>query len=79
MINVKMPVADDRQVGGDHYKAMPVEPWRVIDTWPVDQRVGFYRGNALKYLLRAGHKGQAITDLEKARHYIDKLLEVLNG
>lgn len=44
----------------------------------IDQAVGdpasFYRGNALKYLLRAGRKGDAKQDLEKARWYIDREL-----
>ena len=44
----------------------------------IDQVVGdpasFYRGNALKYLLRAGRKGDARQDLEKGRYYIDREL-----
>lgn len=63
------------QVGGDHYTAMPVQPWDVIDTWPLEQRIGFYRGNAIKYLMRAGRKGPAAEDYRKARHYLDKLIE----
>jgi hypothetical protein len=39
--------ADDYMIGGTHYKAMPIQPWAVIDTWPLEQRVGFYRGNAI--------------------------------
>ena len=27
--------ADDYQIGGNHYKDMPVQPWAVIDTWPL--------------------------------------------
>lgn len=69
--------ANATQVGGDHYLAMPVQPWAIIDTWPLEQRVGFYRGNALKYLLRAGSKGDAAEDFAKARHYLDKLTEAL--
>lgn len=44
----------------------------------IDQAIGdpasFYRGNAIKYLLRAGRKGDAKQDLEKARWYIDREL-----
>lgn len=65
------------QVGGTHYTAMPIQPWAIIDTWPAEQRIGFYRGNALKYLMRAGSKGAAAEDVAKARHYLDKLLEVM--
>jgi len=69
--------ADDYMIGGTHYKAMPIQPWAVIDTWPLEQRVGFYRGNAIKYLLRAGTKGSAAQDAEKAEHYCRKLAEAL--
>ena len=70
--------AGDRQVGGDHYKRMAIEPWEIISGWPIEQQVGMYRGNALKYLLRAGTKGDALVDLEKAQHYLERLLEVMN-
>ncbi len=69
--------ASDYQVGGNHYKAMTLEPWDVIDTWPIEQRIGFFRGGALKYIMRAGSKGAAGEDIEKAKHYLEKLLEVL--
>jgi len=69
--------ANARQVGGDHYKEMKVEPWDVVDTWSSEQRIGFYRGNAVKYLMRVGRKPGADTDAAKAQHYIQKLIEVL--
>lgn len=70
-------VANNRQIGGEHYKRMDVQPWDVIDTWPKEQRLAFYRGNALKYIMRAGNKGPAKEDLAKAHHYLQKLLEIL--
>jgi len=69
--------ASTGQVGGTHYITAAVQPWDVIDTWPLADRVGFYRGNALKYLLRAGTKGGASEDYAKAAHYIEKLIETL--
>jgi hypothetical protein len=36
--------------------------------------LNFHRGNALKYLLRAGKKGDAATCLGKAKWYIDREL-----
>lgn len=69
--------AKDRQVGGDHYKAMGVQPWDVVDTWPRDQRIGYYRGGALKYLMRMGSKDESPLEVSKGQHYIQKLLEVL--
>lgn len=66
-----------RQVGGDHYKNMGVEPWSVIDTWPLEQRIGYYRGNALKYTMRMGAKDASPIEAAKAQHYMQKLIETL--
>ena len=71
--------ANDYQVDGTHYLDMPVEPWAIIDTWPLAQRIGFYRGNALKYTMRMGSKGPDATDAKKALHYQRKLTEILGG
>lgn len=70
-------VAKDKQIGGDHYLTMGVEPWDVIDTWPLEQQIGFYRGNALKYIMRAGTKDSPLQEIAKAMHYLEKLVEVL--
>lgn len=69
--------ASDIQFGGDHYKQMGVQPWDVVDTWPFDARMAVYRHGALKYLMRMGTKDDMRLELEKARHYIDKMLEVV--
>lgn len=69
--------ARDRQVGGDHYKRMDIEPWDVVDTWPLEQRIGYYRGGALKYLMRMGSKDQSAEEVAKGQHYMEKLLELL--
>ena len=59
----------DYQVGGDHYSRHTIQPFDIIDEYGLN----FYEGNALKYLLR--QKGDRVTDLKKARHYIDVLIE----
>jgi hypothetical protein len=74
-----VPKARDTQVGGDHYKKMGVEPWDVVDTWPLEQRIGYYRGGALKYIMRMGAKDQTAQEIAKGKHYIEKLLEVLQA
>ena len=75
---VPYPVpARDKQFGGDHYKKMGVEPWDVVDTWPLEQRVGYYRGNALKYTMRMGNKDERLQEAEKGLHYQEKLVETL--
>lgn len=72
-----MSTAKDRQVGGEHYKRMAVQPWDVVDTWPVERQLGYYRGSAVKYVLRAGDKGSELEDLQKAQHYLEKTIEIL--
>lgn len=68
--------ANARQVGGDHYKEMGIEPWDVVDTWPLEQRIGAYRFGLLKYTMRMGRKGSTVEDANKAHHYAQKLIEV---
>ncbi|MCA2570654.1 DUF3310 domain-containing protein [Microcystis sp. M42BS1] len=63
--------ANDRQVGGDHYKQAEVEPWDIVHMYNLD----YYLGNALKYILRHEKKGKA-TDIDKAIHYLQKWLEL---
>lgn len=67
--------ADARQVGGSHYKDMPMQPWDVMQAvlTPEEFR-GFLRGNVIKYSMRAGRKAGS-DDAAKAQHYIQKLRE----
>jgi hypothetical protein len=49
--------------GGDTtYEAI-----KVIDAWGL----GFCLGNTVKYIARAGKKGDILEDLKKARWYLD--------
>lgn len=59
----------NKQVGGDHYKKHTIQPWDVIEAYGLD----FWEGNALKYLLR--QKGNRVEDLQKAIHYLEKVIE----
>lgn len=70
--------ADEMQVGGDHYKKMGVEPWEVVDSWPYQQRIGYYRGCALKYVMRLGSKDAGPQEALKGAHYLEKLAETLS-
>jgi len=73
----KQPKANDIQEGGTHYKDMGVQPWDIVDTWPIEQQIGVYRHGVLKYVMRMGSKDEDVQELKKARHYISKLIEVL--
>jgi len=68
--------ADDRQEGGSHYRLTDIQPWHAMGAWmSKEQFQGFLRGNVIKYIARCDKKG-GIEDLKKARHYLDKLIEV---
>lgn len=57
-----------------HYKAGDVyETIRVIEAWGLN----YHLGNTVKYISRAGKKGDLIEDLEKARWYLDREIERL--
>ena len=57
-----------------HYTAgRKYEPKDVIRDWELN----FNLGSAVKYISRAGRKGDKIEDLEKARQFLDFEIEVL--
>lgn len=56
-----------------HYtEGREYEPRKVIADWGL----GYNLGNALKYISRAGRKGDTLSDLKKARQYIDFEIEL---
>ncbi len=67
--------ANEKQVGGTHYKDMPLQPWDVMEAvlTPEEFR-GFLKGNIIKYALRQGKKDS--DDAGKAKHYLEKLKEM---
>lgn len=67
--------ANDRQVGGNHYKqhgATGEEHWD--RQWRLYGR-GYFVGCITKYVERY-HDKNGVQDLEKAKHYIEKLIEL---
>lgn len=70
--------ASDTQVDGTHYKDMgEFQPWDVLKHWltPEEYR-GYQKGVAIAYLARERAKG-GDTDVKKAAHHLQKLLEVV--
>lgn len=63
--------ANETQVAGRHYKDKAIQPWDYI----ARNGIGYLEGCAIKYLTRWRDKG-GVQDLLKARHYIDKLIEL---
>jgi hypothetical protein len=48
-----------------------------VECITVTEHMNFCLGNAMKYIWRAGEKGDAIEDLKKARWYLDREIERL--
>lgn len=75
-------VVDDANTESDpvihpsHYNQNGMEVWDVINAFTKDLSgaEAFYAGNVIKYVLRWQHKN-GIEDLEKAKVYIDKIIE----
>jgi hypothetical protein len=65
--------ANDRQVGGSHYKGdgEKTEHWDFVAQWQLD----YFQGLITKYVVRWKLKG-GIQDLEKALHTLDKYIEL---
>lgn len=60
-----------KQVGGDHYQKRAIQPIEYIHA----NDLGFFEGNVVKYITRWRDK-DGLADLQKARHYIDLLIEL---
>ena len=62
-----------------HYQAVCHCPNcdHAIEAIQITERHNFNRGNALKYILRAGKKGAELEDLQKARWYIEREIDRL--
>lgn len=64
--------ANDKQVGGNHYKHGGEEHWDRV------HRLGmnYWQAAATKYIERCYLKGNTVQDLQKAVHYLEKLIEI---
>ena len=73
-LKAKLPkVANSVQVGGTHYKAKTIQPWDYI----IANDIPFLEANVIKYVTRWREKNGK-DDLLKAKHYLEKLIEVEN-
>lgn len=64
-----MATANERQVGGGHYKAR-IEHWDYV----IANEIPYLEAQIIKYLTR-WRKKNGITDLRKAQHFLQKLFE----
>lgn len=60
-----------KQVDGNHYKSLPIQPIEYIFA----NNIPYMEGNIIKYITRWRSKN-GFADLEKAKHYIELLMEL---
>ena len=60
----------EKQVGGNHYSKMKIQPAEFIN----ENKLLFAEGNAIKYIIRHRDKGKK-QDLLKAIHFIEMIIE----
>jgi hypothetical protein len=60
----------DKQIGGEHYKHMKIQPTEFIAA----NDIPFIEGNVIKYVCRHAHKNGK-EDVLKAIHYLNLLIE----
>jgi hypothetical protein len=66
---------NSRQVGGSHYAGSNgPQHWDIMETYAVP----YLEGNATKYLSR-WHRKNGVQDLEKALHYVEKLINTVDN
>jgi len=66
-----MTAALDKQVGGDHYKDLKIQPVQYIHA----NNMPYLEGNVVKYITRWRNKN-GLADLEKAKHYIELIIQL---
>jgi hypothetical protein len=66
--------ANDTQVGGAHYKQDTIQHWDFVEA----NDIPYMEAQIIKYVMRH-HDKNGKQDLEKAKHFIDKLIELDYG
>ena len=60
----------DKQIGGRHYLKHKIQPSKFV----VENKLLYPEGNVIKYILRHQYKGGK-EDLDKAKHFIEMIIE----
>lgn len=71
--DTQSPVAQPDPINPQHYRDHPSG----IECIQVAEHMSYCLGNAIKYLWRAGKKGDAVEDLKKAAWYVNREIERL--
>lgn len=74
-MNDPKPGALSRQVGGDHYKRLAIQPVEFIER----NGLTFLEGSVVKRICRWSRGGKGLEDLHKAIHEIELMMEIHGG
>lgn len=75
-VGIAVGADKDTKYHDTHYKSCAIEPIVAMQVlMSKEQFKGFLLGNALKYRFRAGHKGNSLSDIDKAVRYEQWLKE----
>lgn len=66
--------ANERQVGGSHYGGGEIQHWDLVTMF----RWNYFQAQAIRYIMRYLKKN-GLQDLEKAQHYLEKLIEEIKA
>ena len=59
--------ADEKQIGGNHYRSFLIQPWTFIRKNGLNP----FQANVIKYVCRYLFKGKTIEDINKIIHYCE--------
>lgn len=62
-------------INPEHYSRLSPEPLIVLEQW----NLGNCKSNAIKYICRAGHKGDEVQDLRKAIEYLERKIGMIEN
>lgn len=65
---------EQSKINPPYYKAGKIEVIDIIEYFDL----GFHLGNVVKYVARAGRKGDVVEDLKKAQWYLERYIERLS-
>lgn len=69
-------MAGSTQIGGDHYEAMPIQPWEATEAWWGRQALIYaLLKDVVKYIARHERKN-GLEDLKKAQDCLRKVVEL---
>ena len=69
--NIENKKITDNVINPPYYKRGGIESIEIEEAW----ELGYKLGNVLKYILRAGKKGDRLKDLKKAQWHLDREIQ----